>query len=85
MAKVKCYKWNDAEGLTHVIPDGSCVICSKCRDIFLDPFKHNEIYACVCSIADNESSELSRKCPDFELDTDIEGVIYMEEGEHYDN
>lgn len=79
MKKIKCYLWTDRLGMCHTVPDGACTICSKCSDIFLDPLRKNEIYACVCSLPDHESSELSRRCPDFELDKEgITGVIYQE-------
>lgn len=86
MKKIKCYLWTDQTGRVHTVPDGACTICAKCSDIFLDPLKQNEIYACVCSLPDHESSELSRRCPDFELDKeDIEGVIYQYEKGKYDH
>ena len=83
MGKIKCYFWDDATGMTHIVPDGACTICTKCSDIFLDPLKQNEIYACVCSLSDHESSELSRNCPDFELDKkDVKGIIFKKVGEN---
>ncbi len=71
----KIYLWRDGMGKLHKIPEGSCVICEHCTDIFIDPFRGNEIYNCYCDHKD--TTECSRNCSDFVLC--LEGVEGGEE------
>lgn len=73
----KLYLWRDKLDHVHKIPEGSCVICEHCTDIFLDPFRGNEIYNCWCDHKSDTSC--SRECEDFILKLD--GVEGEEEGE----
>lgn len=74
---MKIYNWIDRTGKMHKIPDGSCVLCKHCTDIFLDPFKSNTIYSCVCSI--NKEDEFSkRESPN---DTFCSGYVFDEDRE----
>lgn len=66
---VKAFKWMDRTGFEHIIPDKTCVICSHCTDIFLDPLKCNEIYCCVCELKEDADP---RSCKDFEYDKGYE-------------
>lgn len=67
-------KWIDACGVVHDIPEGSCVICKNCTDIFLDSFENNKIYLCLCSIH-SDTTKLCRHCKDFVEDENT-GVRY---------
>ena len=60
---VKTFKWKDTQGVEHIIPDGSCVICENCTDVWLDPFRNNQIYACKCKLG-KELEFQARKNPD---------------------
>ena len=66
----KLYQWRDQRKHWHIIPDGSCVICKHCSDIFLDPLRGNEIYMCQCDI----SGEVGKPklCKDFVYDETAE-------------
>ena len=59
-------KWYDKYGIAHCIPDGSCVSCKHCTDVFLDPFFGNEIYLCLCELG-YDCGTKSRKCNDYKL------------------
>jgi hypothetical protein len=63
--EVMVYEWADREGIKHSIPEGSCVICKHCTDIFLDPWHSNAIYACVCHLG-KDTTEYSRHCDKYE-------------------
>lgn len=65
--KVKAFKWVDKTGFEHIIPDKTCVICSHCTDIFLDPLKGNRIYCCVCEL---KEFAYPIDCKDFVYDED---------------
>lgn len=68
------YLWRDEAGMLHKIPEGSCVICEHCTDIWLDPFRGNEIYNCNCD--HKESTLCSRECEDFVLSLEgVEGTV----------
>lgn len=67
---IKVYDWADEQGIIHKVPEGSCVICEHCTDIYLDPWHCNRIYACLCEIHDESKS---RECDDFKLRSDIYG------------
>ena len=71
----KTYLWRDKMGYLYTIPEGSCVICEHCTDIFIDPFRGNEIYNCYCDHKD--STECSRECDDFIINYD--GIIDEED------
>ena len=66
---MKDYKWKDLTGKVHIIPEGSCVICKHCTDIYLDPFRNNEIYLCMCEL--KEDTSCSTKCNDFLIDREV--------------
>lgn len=68
--KVKYFEWTDRMGVTHRIKDKTCVICKHSTDIFLDPFKHNEIY-CVCCELKEFAYPID--CEDFEYSEEYEG------------
>ena len=77
---MKVYKWNDRTGKIHKVPEGSCILCEHCSDIFLDPLKNNEIYSCVCSI--NKEDEFWKRksvydtfCSGYVFDKEMEVVI----------
>lgn len=77
MVKKTIYKWEDETGMVHKIPEGSCVICKNCTDIFLDPFRGNEIYSCVCGLElEDEFAHnmgyLDEFCSGYEQEEDIE-------------
>lgn len=79
----KLYLWRDKIGTLHKIPYGSCVICEHCTDIFLDPFRGNEIYNCYCD--HNEDTYSSRDCEDFVLTLEgVEGIATRDEDEEDD-
>lgn len=67
MSNTKYYEFIDKRGVPHRIPDGACTICSHCTDIFLDPWDGNRIYLCLCELHE-DTTKLSRKCKDFQLD-----------------
>lgn len=76
----KQYLWRDMTGKLHTIPEGSCVICEHCTDIFMDPFRANEIYNCVCD--HKYDTSCSRECEDFILTLDgVEREIETEDEE----
>ena len=77
---MKVYKWADLTGKIHKVPEGSCILCEHCSDIFLDPLKNNEIYSCVCSI--NKEDEFWKRksvydtfCSGYVFDKEMEVVI----------
>lgn len=77
MVKKTIYKWKDKTGVVHKIPEGSCVICKNCTDIFLDPFRGNEIYSCVCGLElEDEFAHnmgyLDEFCSGYEQEEDVE-------------
>ena len=67
MSKKPVFVWMDNRGINHYIPFGSCVICNHCTDIFLDPWRNNEIYSCVC-----EYNQEPVNCNNFELQEDMQ-------------
>lgn len=67
---MKTYTWIDKDGIEHVIPYGSCVICTHCTDLFLDPLQGNYIYACICELCPEAAWP---ECGDFKLLS--EGII----------
>lgn len=74
---MKIYKWKDKTKMVHKIPEGSCVICKHCTDIFLDPLRGNEIYSCVCEsgledIFEYNMGYLDELCPGYEQEEDVE-------------
>ena len=77
---MKVYKWTDRTGKIHKVPEGSCILCEHCTDIFLDPLKNNEVYSCVCSIG-KEDEFWKRKsvydtfCSGYVFDKETEVVI----------
>lgn len=77
MVKKTIYKWEDKTGMAHKIPEGSCVICKNCTDIFLDPFRGNEIYSCVCRLELEDKfahnmGYLDEFCSGYEQEEDVE-------------
>lgn len=61
--KVKYHEWDDKMGVTHRILDKTCVICKHSTDIWLDPFKGNEIYCVACEL---KEFAYPIDCTDFE-------------------
>lgn len=81
---MKIYNWTDRTGKVHKVPEGSCVLCKNHSDIFLDPFKGNEIYSCVCSINkeeefDNRESIYDTFCSGYIFDEDDERTSFSHE------
>ena len=77
----KLYAYEDDLGQKHFCPDGSCVVCQHCTDLFLDPFKNNEIFGHSCELHIDRDVE----CDNFVLDegrrplTEEEYDAYLQE------
>lgn len=56
--------WVDNMGVLHHVREKGCVMCKHCTDIFLDPFKNNQIYACLCELGEHPKID----CELFESD-----------------
>ena len=69
--KVKYFDWTDKRGVTHKIPDKTCVICKHREDIFLDPLKNNLIYSVFCGLKNDIADP--RECKGFEYSEEYEG------------
>lgn len=73
---MKKYRWYDKTGKLHIIPEGSCVICKNCSDIWLDPWQHNAIYHCACDLGlehifAERNSIKDKFCKGYEREEDV--------------
>lgn len=61
---VQLFRWKDGRGIEHLIPDGSCVICENCTDVWLDPMFNNRIYYCKCKLGKELEFRSRENCND---------------------
>lgn len=60
---VELFKWTDSTGVEHIIPDGSCVLCENCTDIWMNP-PFNRVYYCECKLGKELEFRSRENCND---------------------